>query len=628
MIVIVDGNVAAVKEGSNIEYRAENRLFMGRDEYTLNITFPLAGCAQNRMIFGNIDRMEIDKAKIFYNAEIRTKDLVLKGAILLTGANETEVTGQFVKGRCEQTATNPFDETMINELNLGAPPSAGTFTPEQAWKSLDEGNSEVALPWVSSAYPEQFNNWVVYSDNYYWAATPKRSEGSDVASVSLPASSLSWQPYLIVIAKRICDAVGYSYNFEEWEQSYYRFLLLCNTLPWGWDSEYKDVLPSWSVSEFFEKLELLLFGEFDIDHSDKSVTFRFTSNILNEIEPSQLDTVVDSYDTDISNDDYDCEYLGVKRLEYKNTGHPLANYYACDWVFKVAKVYTYATTEEILQKCAKRSGENGVYPWVKYGEDIEVQGDRGRQKETNADGIFYSSADDTYFVLRSIGQYYLYTDRAGYKRYAQECVLQPVNVFGSGSCDEDDKNVETLDFVPVCVTDTFVSDSDDMGFMMNLSFSTIENEAYDEDTVRNEDKDCRNKIVQYNAAACIEAGEKESRGAAYDVIYVGFWDGVIPEPGKAPYPIVDIVTVTQDWQCVRRPYACLRINGRDGRLRLDLPQINPKRKFKFSFLSNSIPNPRGLFNIRGRMYVCERITATLSDDGMSQLMKGEFYPLA
>lgn len=627
MIILVDGKIAALKEDCNIEYRAENRLFMGRDEYTLNISFPLAGCAQNKEIFGDIDRIEIEKSKVFYSAEIRTKELCLIGSVLLTGANESEVTGQFVKGRCQQVATDPFEETMINDLDLGEPPASGSYTPVQAWQNIDDGANEVALPWVNSAYPEQFNNWIKYSDGYLWASTPNRGEADDSPCASLPGSSLSWQPYLIVIAKRICEAVGYSYDFGEWEQSYYRFLLVCNTFPWGRDAGYKDVLPSWSVSEFFEKLELLLLGEFDIDHAGKSVVFRFTSNILNEIPVCELETVVDSYDTDIANDDSECEYLGIKRLEYKRTNHPLSNYYACDWIFKEAKVYEYDTTEEILSKCAKRTGVSGVYPWVKYGEDITVPNDRGRLKLTNADGVFYSVEDDMYFVLRSMGQYYLYTDRFGYKNYAQECVLQPVNVFGSGRDDSDGSNTETLEFVPVCVTDTYVSPSDDMGFMMNLTFSTIENEAYDDDVVRNEDKDCRNKIVQYQAAAIIEAGEKESKGAAYDVIFVGFWDGVIPEPDKAPYPIVDLVTITQSWGCVRNDYACLRLSGPDSRLRLDLPRINPKHKYKFSFISDSIPNPRGIFNIRGRLYVCERITATLSDNGMSQLIKGEFYPV-
>lgn len=56
--------------------------------------------------------------------------------------------------------------------------------------------------------------------------------------------------------------------------------------------------------------------------------------------------------------------------------------------------------------------------------------------------------------------------------------------------------------------------------------------------------------------------------------------------------------------------------------------IKPKEKIKLKFLSDKIPDVRSVFHIRGRRYLCEKITATFNDDGMSQLMKGEFYPIA
>ena len=55
--------------------------------------------------------------------------------------------------------------------------------------------------------------------------------------------------------------------------------------------------------------------------------------------------------------------------------------------------------------------------------------------------------------------------------------------------------------------------------------------------------------------------------------------------------------------------------------------IDTSTKVTFKFLADAIPNPRALFFIQGRQYVCEKITATFTDDGMSQLLKGEFYPV-
>lgn len=51
MEIIINGKKAWLKEGSSFEYVADNHLFSGSDSYSLTITFPLRGCAQNLAIF-------------------------------------------------------------------------------------------------------------------------------------------------------------------------------------------------------------------------------------------------------------------------------------------------------------------------------------------------------------------------------------------------------------------------------------------------------------------------------------------------------------------------------------------------------------------------------------------------
>ena len=60
-------------------------------------------------------------------------------------------------------------------------------------------------------------------------------------------------------------------------------------------------------------------------------------------------------------------------------------------------------------------------------------------------------------------------------------------------------------------------------------------------------------------------------------------------------------------------------------LRSVMYKIDGKKKFHFSFLSDTIPNPRALFYIRGQRYICEKVTATFLESGKSQLLKGVFY---
>lgn len=72
----------------------------------------------------------------------------------------------------------------------------------------------------------------------------------------------------------------------------------------------------------------------------------------------------------------------------------------------------------------------------------------------------------------------------------------------------------------------------------------------------------------------------------------------------------------------------LRINDRYHNSRRNVHAIDTKQKTTFKFLSDTIPNPRAMFLIRGKRYLCEKVTATFTENGMSQLIKGIFWPIA
>ena len=56
MILTINGQQAALKKGSSIEYVSENRIFTDADDYSMEIELPLADCPQNLDIFGMITR--------------------------------------------------------------------------------------------------------------------------------------------------------------------------------------------------------------------------------------------------------------------------------------------------------------------------------------------------------------------------------------------------------------------------------------------------------------------------------------------------------------------------------------------------------------------------------------------
>ena len=78
--------------------------------------------------------------------------------------------------------------------------------------------------------------------------------------------------------------------------------------------------------------------------------------------------------------------------------------------------------------------------------------------------------------------------------------------------------------------------------------------------------------------------------------------------------------IDAQWQYRRYP-SSLRFDGQDA-IRYPAYDAELKQKYTFSFLADRIPNPRAIFHIDGFRYICEKITATFTEYGMSRKMKG------
>lgn len=643
MNIFVNGREAALKEDFSFEYISENRLFLGRDGYTLEFSFPLKDCPQNIEIFGHLHRIDVAKVCPQLDCIISTRDFSIAGALLITGISDIEVKCQFAEGRCRQNLTNPFDEIYINTLNVDFDITTrvpSEITPANATKSYDSGAKAVALSWVNDSYPTVPNNWI----------------DPETKSWESEVKSLTYNPYLLALIEGICNAVGYTCtlgdDLKKW--SPLRNLVVCNVIPQSWEKTNPEMkaLPHWTVSEFFEKLELFLGGSFEIDHSSKTVSFSFYAADIDKLPPVELADVVDAYSVEVAADDNaSCDYLGGKILKYKSPDHGEANYYDCPWFIASQTPIIYPTLQELVDRNKPRALNTDVF----WGEKIDGI------TPTTVRNLLYAADVMTYFVFRAIGTEHLKwaqgttgpLGNSDSREYDSTVfMLQPVNVFGHEKPISEDEQVEELEFVPVCIQDMFISESDDRGFMMCLN----PNAADDDNTLPESDGgrptgtssnffDTTLPLMYISTdgsysktfpCAEIEAGAKENGSTFYDTIYVAFWNGSGLNIHTQLTPTVDIINFTRKWNWTAGSHSgqTLRLCNRPASLGLQplyvdsLPKIDKSVKFKFSWLGSSIPNPRSIFFIRGKRYLCEKITATFSKDGMSQLLKGEFYPLA
>ena len=643
-LFFINCQLAYLKENTSFDFIFENKLFTGSDSYTLSITFPLKGCPENIAIFGHIHRQDVEKNDIVFDCEISDRDFSRFGSIVITEINESEVKTQFLEGRSEQNFNASFDDIFLNALSLGYPSAviaSDSHIPDD-WRPYPD-NNYVPLPWVNNTSGNLQNSCAPNTNNHFWHWTDDNSY-------------LSYQPYLLYILEKICDAVGYSCDFDEIRNSNYKYLLICNALPGAWRAfDFALALPHWSLTEFFEQLELFLFGEFIIDHKAKHIEFIFTTKAINNADVVLVDEVVNEYTAEVSRDEQS-DYLGVKNLAYADNDNRLWAYRDCEWYIRENKskavVYDHLSDLLTYASTLKYSGYSQIAtPYGGYRNSYY----RGYPVGSDGHKLFYAKDVDTYFIMFCYKAEEIYQHTVNgvtYHWYKYYNRLEPINQFGKTFVDTEADDIE-IRIVPAWIDDTDA----EHGPCIFLECGEMDSATQWTEVTENgnstgslsggsgsftgsapgpgerpprtdyyDDEDYNNgALAQGRAGKAIAKGKQDKDDAYFDCIYIGFWDGYILRQGTIPCPIVDRLDVDNDFHSLTTPYS-LRLDHASSEINrnLILP-IDSKKKYCFSFLMNTIPDPRNIFHISGGRYLCEKLTVTFTEDGRSQMIKGEFY---
>lgn len=578
MEIIIEGKVAALKKGSSFDYIAENRHFTGSDSYTLSMEFPLRGCKENVEIFGNIHRVQVNPEKIIFDCEIRDKAFSVRGSLTIVDINEVMVKCQFLEGRSAQNFRTDLDEIYLNELQLFEPYKsvAGNDNPLASWKSYAAGGCCVALPWVN-------NN----SGNMQNSVTPKAG-----GKYSWNTTLVSLQPYLLHLLTEVFKAVHLDFDVSSLKESNYEKLVVFNTLPTAWgDSNYAHALPHWSITEFIEELEKFLFGKFHIDYQNEVVTFEFNDVALTRMPKVEIENVIDEFSEELTEEN-ESEYEELRNLKYAECDNEMWKYYDCDWFISARKAFL--QSESYLDILTDKMSNFRLV---------------NRQNLSATNKLYYAVDAQTYFVFRYVRMY------DGQRQMA----IQPVNIFAQRTADQSKlDDADEINIVPVWIDDT----TEQLGQVVFLDLPDLENDEGGENSGTQTEGD-RLKTL---STRLLERGQKKQQ-EFLDKIYVGFWDNQTYKTGILPRPFIDKVTVYEDFTYIWNNAYSLRLNDNATAHRQRSWRIDGMRKYTFSFLSNTIPNPRSVFYIRGKRYLCSKISATFTETGMSQRLKGEFYQI-
>ena len=649
MILTINGKQAALKKGSSIEYVSENRIFTDADDYSMEIELPLADCPQNLDIFGMITRKDVDAGDIFFDAVLQDTNFFKRGAVVITGITQESVKVQFLEKRSYQNFFPRFDETYIDELDLGKWPSiypdnsptgggaqprpgeeVSYASPAQLWGRTED---YTALPWVnnSSGNLQNCAKWNATASKYEWKVNPDDEDDTDFSR------GLSFQPYLLWLTKKICEALGYAYDFSLWEQSDYRHLLLMNTTPYANSNRtWASALPHWTVNEFFQELEKLLLCEFDIDHARSTIACTATADNIEAAGTIHISKVVDAFTVEVTTDEEKSGYKAMLNQGYAAGGHRLDNIYNCQWYIDQM------TKADGTVRCTTHATLNAL---ISSNVRQEAVPDSG-----GVWGLHYAQDVDTYFVLEVMKRVkYRSGGREEWDNWGNVTRLVPINRFGPLIIDRDNPDdVDEMKIVPAWLDET----DDIIGLVPFLECGeTGEGDnAYSNQShtgrPHSSEKVDQDVPIQWGALPTVSAGKREKSGAVFDKLFVAYWWGDysrfaprLPHPWtdtfdvdysySAPNPNSNAGTLLVTWKRTDSGKAySLRLNNAaygQGVERRTYYPVDQKKKYTFSFLADKIPNVRSLFHIDGKQYLCEKITATFTEDGMSQLLRGTFF---
>lgn len=333
----VDGKTAVIKKNTSFKITRVNPFFEDAGDFSLEVSLPLKGCAQNQYIFGPLQHKGQELAGYVarkYPATLIADSLVIEGYARVSSADEDEVKVQLVGGKNNLILAINDSSLYIDELNLGkawddVPPiyageefrhdtlteTVNLFTQlapyegevGQQVRTMMHGQypltSCVCFPIFSKKEERIYNKHAISTSGEYCLAP--EFDNPDIHG--------DWRfapmPYLTDVFRRICTAVGLKMgDITPLTDTFRAQIFLANTRN---TLNIARMLPHWTLAEFVRELEQLL-----------SVVVEVDGLLVNVRERTQFysptgDAVVEAEITD----DYSAEFDEEGDEVYSSTGN-------------------------------------------------------------------------------------------------------------------------------------------------------------------------------------------------------------------------------------------------------------------------------------------------------------------
>ena len=696
--IFLDGLQAAVPDKTSIKFTAENPYFTKTSSYTYEIELPLSISA-NRMIFGWIDRLDVDISTRTMSARLVVDNrTILVGTAHVTSVSNTSVKVQLLGSEASYNYGNKMAETYINELDLGdwltttfpdlypeGTRFSGTTAPILAIERFGLGNrpgisgTGSSSPGLSLSYPMGAQPWVAFpvvnstadikcNDFAFYEQTEGRRDfimklrsysGTRVASGrpndDSPVDSFAVQPYIWFMAEKIAEATGFTLSHDDnylFKNPFFKRIFIANA---NNCIECNKCLPHWSVNEWWTEIENTFGVVMTVDYADMSMKLMSRKEYYIDMDRERrftfINRVLDEYSVEVDDDTQsDISVSNVGFSDFENGREDLLS----EFIINNAKFSDgHPGVSSLLDSINVESGDRKE----RYRATV-FRCDDGRQfiysLDCGADSADRLEKADTGSGLPDTnGGRFEFSTASGKGEGLAE-----VNMFRPRMARDESEDVDVqLRFVPAR---TVFVDAD-----LYLKYSRHPG-AVDKDTpvasfqvtaIERPDrgdmewyKDKAGDEIDIEAVIAGDEDEQSDSESSTDLIYIAIdnpeFDShdVNVKIGESEtlqrqftYPRAIIRERTMgligDGVKVTDPGVSLSLIPIEGQTNLasetltDSVSIDTLNRYCIKFIADSIPDVGSVFNIRNRLFVCEKIEADISVAGLGRMLTGYFYKI-
>lgn len=278
----INGIEAVLPTDFSIAVKRENPLFTKNGEYTYDITLSLMPSI-NADLYAHINRLHRTCPQATGREAILVADcrVYCRGTEIVTAWSEGSVTLQIASGNSEVNYLMGGD-TLISSLAMT----------NHAWQPLD------AQRYITELYPQvPFNLCPVYNENTDLVLNDWAGEDHTLPTTDYVRQWME-QPYLMAYIREVLRALGYDLVDNQLEQTPLRNLYIVNIRSHRW----ADMLPGWTVLQFIEAVERLADAVFVFDNRRRQARLLLRASYYAGCATSHVRLVEDAYTVEVEQD--------------------------------------------------------------------------------------------------------------------------------------------------------------------------------------------------------------------------------------------------------------------------------------------------------------------------------------